>query len=134
MAKHSNRSNSISANIALGTEPQNIDQEAVEKAAKIANLNDFILNELPSKYETLIGENGTKLSGGQRQRIGIARALIKNPDILIFDESTSFVDKQTENEIIEFIRIIKKEKTIIYVTHDTKLVHIFDETIDLDKF
>ena len=67
--------NTVSANIALGVNINNIDQEAVENAAKIANLHDFVTNELPLKYETTIGERGIRLSGGQRQRIGIARAL-----------------------------------------------------------
>ena len=66
----------VAANIAFGTDYKDIDQEAVEKASKIANLHEFVINELPKQYQTTIGERGVRLSGGQRQRIGIARAYI----------------------------------------------------------
>lgn len=108
------------------------DYEKINEILKVLNLYDFI-NNLDLKLETLVGEQGIKFSGGQRQRIGIARALVKKPEILIFDESTSSVDSQTENDIIEFIKSIKKEKTIIFVTHDKSLIEIFDETLDLNK-
>ena len=65
----------VSANIAFGIEAKDINQVAVEKALKIANLHDFVVNELPNRYDTTVGERGVRLSGGQRQRIGIARAL-----------------------------------------------------------
>ena len=72
---------SISANIAFGLDKENIDNPSIIRAAKIANLHDFVTNELPFKYQTKVGERGIRLSGGQRQRIGIARALYHNPQV-----------------------------------------------------
>ncbi len=107
----------IKKNIALGLKPELIDFERVKKAAEIANISEFIEKELPSAYETIIGEDGVKLSGGQRQRISIARALYMDPQILVFDEATSSCDNFTENKIINSITKIKSYKTIIFVTH-----------------
>ena len=108
---------SIAANIAFGTELKDIDQEAVERAAKIANLHEFVINELSQQYQTKICERGVRLSGGQRQRIGIARALYYNPQVLILDEATSALDNLTEKEVMEAVNKISKNITIIMIAH-----------------
>jgi ABC-type multidrug transport system fused ATPase/permease subunit len=107
----------VMANIALGEKPENVDMSMVIKAAKIANIHKLVVDQLPKKYETNIGENGVRLSGGQRQRIGIARALYHNPKVLILDEATSSLDNQTEEEIMNSINLIKKDATIIIIAH-----------------
>ena len=107
----------ISANIALGTKSEDINLENVQKASKIANLHKFVIEELPQKYETKIGERGIRLSGGQRQRIGIARALYNNPKILILDEATSSLDNDTEKSVMDAVDNLSKEITIILIAH-----------------
>jgi len=107
----------VAANIAFGVEPKDIDQNIVEKAAKIASLHEFVLNELPKQYQTTIGERGVRLSGGQRQRIGIARALYHIPKVLILDEATSALDNQTEQVVMDAINNLKKDITIIIIAH-----------------
>ena len=108
---------SIASNIAFGVESKDFSYEAIENAAKIANLHDFVINELPNQYQTTIGERGVKLSGGQRQRIGIARALYHRPQLLIFDEATSALDNQTEHAVMEAVNNIGKNITIILIAH-----------------
>ena len=90
----------IAKNIAFGVNEDEIDNELLVKSAKIAQIHDFIINELPLGYETSVGERGIKLSGGQKQRIGIARAFYKKPSIMVFDEATSALDNLTEELII----------------------------------
>ena len=107
----------IAANIAFGSASNDINYEAVEKASKIANLHKFVSNELPEKYQTIIGERGIRLSGGQRQRIGIARALYHNPKVLILDEATSALDDETEKAVMEAINNLGKNITIIMIAH-----------------
>ena len=107
----------ITANIAFGIDPKKIDIEAVKKAAEIANLSDFIERELPSGYDTVIGERGIRLSGGQRQRLGIARALYTDPSVLVMDEATSALDGITENAVMEAIENLTGTKTIIIIAH-----------------
>lgn len=107
----------VAANIAFGINLKDINLEAVKKAAKIANLHNFIVNKLPNKYQTTIGERGVRLSGGQRQRIGIARALYHNPTVLILDEATSALDNQTERAVMDAIDNLKKDITIILIAH-----------------
>ena len=123
----------IAANIAFGIEFEDINQEAIEKASKIANLHDFILAELPNKYQTTIGERGVKLSGGQRQRIGIARAIYHNPQLLILDEATSALDNQTERAVMDAINNLGKNITIVVIAHRLNTIKKCDKIYLLEK-
>jgi len=125
--------NTISANIAFGVDPKNINQEIVEKVSKIANLHEFVTNELPKNYQTTIGERGVRLSGGQRQRIGIARALYHNPKVLILDEATSALDNLTEKAVMDAIDNLSKNITIILIAHRLSTVKKCDRIYLLDK-
>jgi ATP-binding cassette, subfamily B, bacterial PglK len=124
---------SVAANIAFGVEKKNINQEAVEQAAKLANLHEFVIKELDDKYDTTIGERGIRLSGGQRQRIGIARALYHKPKVMIFDEATSALDNITEKAVMEAIYNLESSITVILITHRMSTVKEFDKIILLDK-
>lgn len=123
----------VAANIAFGVDYKNINQEAVEHAAKISNLHEFVINELPMQYKTKVGERGVKLSGGQRQRIGIARALYHKPQLLIMDEGTSSLDNITEHIIMETISKIKKDITIILIAHRLNTVKNCDNIFVLEN-
>lgn len=123
----------VAANIALGLPPEHIDLAAVQKAAKLANLHDFIITDLPLGYDTVIGERGVRLSGGQRQRIGIARALYRDPTVLIFDEATSALDNTTERAVMEAIHNLSGEKTIILVAHRLTTVKPCNKIFVLEK-
>jgi ABC-type multidrug transport system fused ATPase/permease subunit len=107
----------VAANIAFGVSINEVNQRAVERAAKIANLHDFVITSLPQGYKTKVGERGVRLSGGQRQRIGIARALYHNPQVLILDEATSALDGLTEQAVMEAVSNLGQEITIILIAH-----------------
>ena len=119
----------VAANIAFGIESEDIDFKAVERASIIANLHDFVINELPSQYNTTVGERGIRLSGGQRQRIGIARALYHNPQVLILDEATSALDNMTEKAVMEAVHNLGKQITIILIAHRLTTVKKCDNII-----
>ncbi|WP_299652301.1 ABC transporter ATP-binding protein [uncultured Jannaschia sp.] len=104
----------VAANIAFGE--AEIDHEAVRRAACLAHLDEFV-QTLPQGYDTVVGEHGVRFSGGQRQRIGIARALYRNPDIVVFDEATSALDNVTERAVMEAIRTLHGQKTVIMIAH-----------------
>ena len=116
---------SIKRNIAFGMEDDLIDKKKILDVIKKSNLSKFI-KKLPRGINTVIGEKGVKISGGQRQRISIARALYNDPSLIIFDEATNALDVSTENNIIDEIIKLKKEKTVIFVTHRTNNLNKFD--------
>lgn len=107
----------IARNIAFGVPEREIDMASVVRAAHIANLHGFVEKELPHGFDTIIGERGVRLSGGQRQRIGIARALYRDPSVLIMDEATSALDGITEVAVMEAINALAGGKTIILIAH-----------------
>ncbi|MEJ6404868.1 ABC transporter ATP-binding protein [Yoonia sp. 2307UL14-13] len=117
----------IARNVAFGIPPDQIDMEAVEQAARIAALHDFVMTELPDGYDTMVGERGVRLSGGQRQRIGIARALYTNPSLLIMDEATSALDNITERVVMEAVHNIRSDKTVIMIAHRLTTVKECDQ-------
>ena len=123
----------IAANIAFGVQRNEIDLDLIEKSSKIANLHNFIINELPKKYDTIIGERGIRLSGGQRQRIGIARALYNNPKVLILDEATSSLDNQTEELVIKQVLNSNQDMTIIMIAHRLNTVKNCDIIFRLEN-
>lgn len=123
----------IRENIAFGIAPENIDDDAVERAAKIASLHDFIVSDLPQGYGTAVGERGVRLSGGQRQRIGIARAMYNDPTLLIMDEATSALDNLTERAVMDAVGNIGHEKTIVMIAHRLSTVRNCDQIILLEN-
>jgi len=117
---------SVAANIAFGLPAEAIDRAAVERAARIAELHDFVVHELPLGYDTPVGERGVRLSGGQRQRIGIARALYHDPDVLIMDEATSALDNLTEKAVMDAVHNLGHAKTIVLIAHRLSTVRSCD--------
>lgn len=124
---------SISENIAMGIPKSQISIEQINYAAKASKLYDFINKNLPEKFDTVIGERGVRLSGGQRQRLGIARALYKNPQIIVFDEATSALDNTTERELISEISQMSGERTIIMIAHRLTTIENCDQIVILDN-
>lgn len=123
----------VSANIAFGRAPEMVDQKAVERAAKIANLHDFVTQKMPQGYSTMVGERGVRMSGGERQRIGIARALYHNPSVLVLDEATSALDNLTEQAVMEAVYKLSQTITIILITHRLTTVRDCDQIFLLEK-
>jgi ABC-type multidrug transport system fused ATPase/permease subunit len=117
---------SVSANIAFGVPRDARDYVAIERAAKLAELHDFVSSDLPEGYETTVGERGVRLSGGQRQRIGIARALYHDPSVLILDEATSALDNLTERAVMDAVANLAHAKTIIMIAHRLTTVRACD--------
>lgn len=118
-------------NVAFGISEKDLDEEAINKAIKAAQLDEFILS-LPDGLNTMVGERGIRLSGGQRQRIGIARALYHNPPVLVLDEATSALDQQTEQAVMQSVKMLKG-KTIIIVAHRYSTIEHCDWIIKLNN-
>jgi ABC-type bacteriocin/lantibiotic exporter with double-glycine peptidase domain len=117
---------SLRSNIAFGVPTNAIDDEAVWRASKVAQLHEFITSELPQGYDTVIGERGVRLSGGQRQRIGLARALYHNPSLLVLDEATSALDNVTEAAVMQAISELDRKVTVLMVAHRLSTVRACD--------
>ena len=107
---------SLLKNVAFGLHPRDINEDAVRRSIDAAQLTDFV-ETLPEGLNTIVGERGVRLSGGQRQRIGIARALYNDPQVLVLDEATSALDTETENGVMESVRKLQGERTVIIVAH-----------------
>ncbi len=122
----------IRRNIAFGVPDDEVDDEAVRRALRAAQLDAFVAT-LPAGAETLVGERGVRLSGGQRQRIGIARALYRDPLILVLDEATSSLDTATESEVMAAVNDLHGSKTLIIVAHRLSTVAACDELVKLDQ-
>jgi len=121
---------SVFNNIAFGLE--GISEEKVIEAAKIANAHEFIV-QLENGYHTSIGERGSKLSGGQRQRLSIARAVLKNPPILILDEATSALDSQSEKLVQEALTNLMNNRTTLVIAHRLSTIQHADEILVIKK-
>ena len=121
---------SIYNNIVFGQ--ANVTEQQVEQAARVANAHDFIV-DTPNGYQTNIGDRGTKLSGGQRQRLTIARAVLRNPDILILDEATSALDSESERLVQDALQKLMQGRTALVIAHRLSTIQNADEIIVLDN-
>ncbi|MBK5927846.1 hypothetical protein CCR87_10985 [Rhodobaculum claviforme] len=124
---------SVRENIALGVPPEEIEDERVQRAARIASLDTFVREQLPEGYDTRVGERGVRLSGGQRQRIGIARAMYHDADLIVFDEATSALDNLTERDVMTAINALPGDKTILMIAHRLSTVKVCDRIVVLDQ-
>ena len=122
----------IKSNIAVEYDPDKINYERLNYAIKLSNCDEFI-NQFKNKLDTKVGERGSKLSGGQRQRIGIARALYRNPDVIVFDEPTSALDDKNEQEIFNSILNLKKHKTLICISHNLDIMKRMDKVLKIEN-
>lgn len=123
----------IARNIAFGVDSNAIDRAAVEHAARLAQVHDFISQSLPQGYDTVIGERGVRLSGGQRQRLGIARALYHDPQVVILDEAMNALDQVTEIAVLSAVEQLAPAKTIIMITHRLATAQVCDQVLKVEQ-
>ncbi len=121
----------LAENIAFGFESGEVDMTAVIEASRHAQLDGFVAT-LPNGYATVVGERGVRLSGGERQRVGIARALYRKPDVLVFDEATSALDGLTEEAVMEAIRTLSGDRTVILIAHRLRTLEACDRLVLLE--
>ena len=119
---------SIRENVTLGLDQANIDENKLRQVLELANLGDWV-ESLPEKCNTQVGENGVKLSGGQRQRLGIARALYREPELLILDEATSALDNASENAVVEALETLHGKMTMLVIAHRQSTIEHCEEII-----
>lgn len=124
---------SIKENIAFGVDREEIDQAAVESAAKLACIHDFVQNGLSEAFDSKVGDGGIRLSGGQRQRIGIARALYHKPPVLVFDEATSALDNITEAKIMNDIFSLSASHTLVVIAHRLSTIRRCDRIVVMEN-
>jgi ATP-binding cassette subfamily C protein len=115
-------------NVAFGLEDEDIDEERMNEVVRLVRLDD-VISQLPHGLSTVLGESGVRLSGGQRQRVSIARALYRDPDVLVFDEATSALDTETEREIGAAIESLAGERTILIIAHRLSTVRNCDKLV-----
>jgi len=120
---------SVFENIQYGS--PNATKEDVIEAAKLAHAHEFIITALSDSYETVVGQSGQRLSGGQRQRIALARAILRRPELLILDESTSQIDMASELQIRETLQNMKGQMTIVIITHREALIALADNVYQM---
>ena len=123
---------SLIRNIALGIPHELIDHNAILRALRAAQLEEFV-STLPLGLETIVGERGVRLSGGQRQRIGIARALYSNPQVLVLDEATSSLDTETERGVMDAVKALQGEKTVVIVAHRLSTVSYCSRIFSIEE-
>jgi ABC-type multidrug transport system fused ATPase/permease subunit len=123
---------SIAENVAWGVNRDKIDEQKIRKCLEKAQILDFV-ESLPDKLKTNVGENGVCLSGGQRQRIGIARALYRDPEVLVLDEATSALDNETENAFVEALDSLRGKLTIIMIAHRLTTIKNCDKIIRMNE-
>lgn len=123
----------VEANICFGIPPEQIDAGRLERAARLAQIHDFITADLPHGYQTVVGDRGIRLSGGQRQRVGIARALYREPKLLVLDEATSALDGATEAAFFSALRAELADCAVVSITHRMSTAKSFDRAYCLEN-
>ena len=122
----------IAQNIAFGVPPESIDMKAVQEAARTACIADFVEQELSERWQTPVGERGVALSGGQRQRIGLARALYRQPSVLVLDEATSALDRATETQVMQALHNRDRHRLTVCITHRIHTLNHADHVIQIE--